>query len=153
MTMDIASSLAPSPLAAARPAEWSLLIDACRPNALVTGTAGAPATFLRSMDLLLRRPVFHWPADGCPWTTERPIRTLVLHEVGSLDTDDQARLARWLEDAGLRPQVISLASMDLYRLVQRGLFLESLYYRLNTVCVPIVRTADGGCATVVHLTM
>jgi hypothetical protein len=150
--MDTASSFSP-PLPAARYTEWSLLVDACRPNALVTGTEGAPETFLRSMDLLLRRPVFHWPADGCPWTAERAIGTLVLHDVGSLDTDDQARLARWLENAGLHLQVISLASLDLYPLVQRGLFLELLYYRLNTVYVPIVRAADRGCATAVPMTM
>jgi hypothetical protein len=37
--------------------------------------------------------------------------------------------------------------------VQRGLFLELLYYRLNTVYVPIVRAADRGCATAVPMTM
>jgi DNA-binding NtrC family response regulator len=74
------------------------------------------------------------PAGAAP-----PIHsgTLVLREVGQLSPADQCRLASWLEASGGRMQVISTTTSPLARRVDAGSFLDSLYDRLNVICVDI----------------
>ena len=57
---------------------------------------------------------------------------LVLRRVDSLGYVDQRLLVEWLERA-TRCQVISTAPSSLMPLVDKGVFLQTLYYRLNTV--------------------
>jgi sigma54-dependent transcription regulator len=59
--------------------------------------------------------------------------TLILHEVGSLTHRDQVRLLGWLEQSQGRTRVISMASASLFAQVEAGRFLDTLYYRLNTM--------------------
>jgi DNA-binding NtrC family response regulator len=63
--------------------------------------------------------------------------TVVLHEVGALPQDDQLHLLNWLEHAVARTQVISTTSGPLLPLVHAGDFIETLFYRLNTVCLDV----------------
>ncbi len=63
--------------------------------------------------------------------------TLILHEVGSLPHDDQVRLLAWLDQSAGRTRVVSTASTSLYARVEAGLFIEKLYYRLNTVSLNV----------------
>jgi DNA-binding NtrC family response regulator len=58
---------------------------------------------------------------------------LIVDEVAELDANDQRFLLGWLNGPGGRTQVISLTSQPLFPLVERGLFLADLYYRLNIV--------------------
>ena len=74
--------------------------------------------------------------------------TLILHEVGSLTHDDQVRLLAWLDQSAGRTRVVSTASASLFARVEAGLFLERLYYRLNTVSLNVapgseIRSAAG----------
>jgi transcriptional regulator of acetoin/glycerol metabolism len=57
--------------------------------------------------------------------------------VGALSHDDQLHLLDWLEHAVARTQVISTTSGPLLPLVQTGGFIETLFYRLNTVCLDV----------------
>ena len=59
------------------------------------------------------------------------VGTLVLLDVGRLTPIDQHHLTAWLDRK--RPQVISTSPASILPLVQAGHFLESLYYRLNTI--------------------
>ncbi len=59
--------------------------------------------------------------------------TLILHEVGALTLDEQLQLLDWLDQSAGRTRVVSTSPDSLYALVEAGLFLEKLYYRLNTV--------------------
>jgi DNA-binding NtrC family response regulator len=61
--------------------------------------------------------------------------TVILKNVGALAPDDQLRLLDWLEAAVGRTQVVSTTPATLLPHVQAGMFIEQLYYRLNTVCV------------------
>ena len=61
----------------------------------------------------------------------------MLHDVGALTTDDQLRLLDWLERAEGRTQVVSTSSAPLLPRVHAGSFIDTLYYRLNTVCVDV----------------
>jgi transcriptional regulator of acetoin/glycerol metabolism len=70
--------------------------------------------------------------------------TLILHEVGSLPHDDQVRLLAWLEQSEGRTRVVCTVSSSLYARVEAGLFLEKLYYRVNTVTVNMADAARTG---------
>jgi hypothetical protein len=61
--------------------------------------------------------------------------TLILHDVGHLDREDQRRLLRWLDAESGRAQVVSTSPSPLLLRMASGAFLEALYYRLNTICV------------------
>ena len=61
----------------------------------------------------------------------------MLHDVGTLPLDEQLRLLDWLERAEGRTQVVSTSTTPLLPRVQAGAFIDTLYYRLNTVCVDV----------------
>lgn len=63
--------------------------------------------------------------------------TLILHEVGALTEDDQLRLLAWLEQIDGRTRVVCTTAESLYARVEAGLFIEALYYRLNTVSITV----------------
>jgi hypothetical protein len=64
--------------------------------------------------------------------------TMILHHVGDLTRDDQRRLLEWTDRAAGRTQVISTTPAPLLRYVLAGAFIDTLYYRLNTVCVDVI---------------
>ena len=59
--------------------------------------------------------------------------TMVVRHVDTLVQEDQRRLLDWLERAAGVTQVISTASAPLLPSVEAGAFMQSLYYRLNTI--------------------
>jgi hypothetical protein len=62
------------------------------------------------------------------------VGALILHGVDALVHADQRRLLDWLGDA-VAVKVISTAPAPLLPRIERGAFLDSLYYRLNTICI------------------
>jgi hypothetical protein len=107
-------------------------------NLLLVGTAGAFRLVLEMLWLELREPIVTW-RPGQPLELPLPGRaaTLVLHDVGELTYDDQHRVLRWLERAAGQIRVVSTTTMPLWPRVKAGAFNETLYYRLNTVCVNV----------------
>ncbi len=65
------------------------------------------------------------------------MQTLILHEIGQLSREDQACLSQWLESQQGRVHVVSTSAAPLHLRVAAGAFVDSLYYRLNTVCVEL----------------
>jgi hypothetical protein len=72
--------------------------------------------------------------DGLVLPSAVMVRTLVLRDVDALGHADQRRLFVWLGDA-VAVKVISTASASLLPGIERGAFLDALYYRLNTICI------------------
>jgi hypothetical protein len=107
-------------------------------NLLLIGAEGVINNFLETLLMDLREPITHWCA-GEPLVLPPVGRTgtVILHEVGALPLDDQRRLLRWLEIALGRMQVVSTTSASLLTRVQAGTFVDTLYYRLNTVCLDV----------------
>jgi Sigma-54 interaction domain len=105
---------------------------------LIIGLGAAVDAFVGAVTPHLRAPVrsvvcpelpSHLPGDG----------TIILRSVDSLDADQQERLARLLDEPrGSHTQVISITARPLYVLVQAGMFLDRLYYRLNVVHFEVV---------------
>jgi DNA-binding NtrC family response regulator len=69
--------------------------------------------------------------------------TLVLHDVQTLNGEQQCELLEWLE-ANNDVQLVSISTERLFPLVEDGEFLESLYYQLNTIYVDALNIDRGG---------
>ena len=109
-----------------------------RVNVLLMGPDRLIEDALEKLLPELCEPIHTWTAPGA-LELPPPIHsgTLILREVGQLSPADQCRLASWLEASAGRMQVISTTTSRLTRRVDAGSFLDSLYYRLNVVCVDI----------------
>ena len=118
------------------PAEW---LQICRGghNVLFEGPRVATAAALDTLRPYLRNSV-EWEQlrGGCELHA-RPSSVLMVGDVASLRHDEQARLLGLLSDDEHPRQVICSTTTSLFPLVARGLFDETLYYRLNVVMVRI----------------
>ena len=83
------------------------------------------------------------PGDRLDLPPAEDTGTLFLHEVGSLPHDDQVRLLSWLDRAAARTRVVSTSAASLFARVEAGLFIEKLYYRLNTVSINVAHGSDA----------
>lgn len=124
-----------------RPDDWHLLVTA-RPNVLLEGAH--ETTDLVVGEAMEWLPAPHATWCGAPPRGDRPA-TLVVRSISALDGDEQRSLYEWLDAPGNRVQVISTTNEPLYPMVGRGVFLESLYYRLNVMRLDVAatRTACG----------
>jgi Sigma-54 interaction domain len=115
-----------------------LLMGMPRVNLLLIAPDGVVRYVLESLLLDLHEPITHW-RPGVRLTLPPAERggTVILHEVGSLTPEDQLLLLDWLERINGRTQVVSTSSGPLLPRVQTGMFVDTLYYRLNTVCVDV----------------
>ena len=85
----------------------------------------------------LRKPVTTWrQGERLVLPAVRNSGTLILQDVGTLARDDQRRLLEWTLVAS-RTQVVSTTRSPLLPRVQSGAFIDTLYYRLNTVSVNV----------------
>jgi hypothetical protein len=106
-------------------------------NVLIIGSPVVTGNLLRALRAEVRLPICEFGcASGLPRLDGAP--TLVAHDVPELDPTEQRVLLGWLDDYGAERQVISLTTEPVFPLVQRGAFLEALYYRLNVVTVECV---------------
>jgi hypothetical protein len=107
------------------------------PNILVQGTESAIGTTLATLAAQLQAPVCTWE-PGQLFASPAPDRgTVVLRHVECLDIDQQHCLMAWLETTGEYVRVVATTSERLFDYVERGVFLDALYYRLNAVLVDL----------------
>ena len=107
-------------------------------NLLVRGEKSAVTATVVALSADFPRPMTMWMAgtDADLPTVDRG--TLVIHEVENLDLGRQRALLAWLEDRASRVRLITTTSRDLFSMVSAGLFLDQLYYLLNTIVVDAV---------------
>jgi Sigma-54 interaction domain len=109
-----------------------------RMNVLLTGSDGVIQNALSRLVPSLQGPVQIWrPSERLVLPIPADVGTLILRDVGALLPVDQCRLLVWLEEAAGFTQVVSTTAAPLLARVEASLFLDSLYYRLNTVCVDV----------------
>jgi Sigma-54 interaction domain len=123
----------------ARAAHRSLLLMGMpRVNVMLIGIDGMVWMVLHTLLPDLDQPTAIWcPGDRLVLPSAAQTGTLILHDVGAMSREDQRRLLDWLGRAGRRTQIISMTSVPLLPRVHSGAFLDTLYYRLNTVCVDV----------------
>ena len=108
-----------------------------RPNMLVIGPVALVEAMLSTTAMLLT-PVCYWTSD-VPLSTLGAERTVVIRDVATWCLDRQEALLTWLSQPNRRPQIIATSSIKIFPLVTQGLFLEALYYRLNTILLDVGR--------------
>jgi hypothetical protein len=117
-------------------AEELHLLRSARPNVLLVGPPSSVKRLLDAIIPFCRPPIVE--SQGTRLTLPPPpIGTLVLQGADQLSAANQHRLHHWLLDADSSLQVISTASSPIFPLVQRKLFRDALYYRLNVMCLNV----------------
>ncbi len=115
--------------------DWHIARTA-RVNLLLIQHDAAVARLLDQLLPDLNEPIARWrPGQRLILPPVHLAGTMVLHDVGALAEDDQRRLLDWLDASGGRTQVVSTTPESLLPRVNAGTFLDTLYHRLNTVCV------------------
>lgn len=127
--------------------DWHLL-RGNRSHVLVAGAADAVERSLAALIPHLDPPVWWWSPDALlPSSGE--VRTLVIRNVDTLPAEWQRDLLSWLDQAAVgRVRVVSTTTAPLFQRVACGLFLDTLYYRLNML---MFDGADAGALDVAGL--
>ncbi len=114
------------------------LVGVPRVNLLLMGSDGVIRSVLDSLVRGLHEPIASWfPGERLVLPPVDRAGTVVLHDVGALAIPEQIQLLEWLGQAMGRTQVVSTTPAPLLPRVQAGAFIDTLYYRLNTVCVDV----------------
>jgi len=106
-------------------------------NLLVRGPRQATEAFVLTLTPHLQSPIRR---AACEQVRGLPAEggTLILEDVEKMDEQEQQRLLWWLEEySRTGVQVITIAPAALSAHVQAGTFLNTLYYRLNLICVDV----------------
>ena len=138
---DVGWSLAASPRASAHTSDDAslpneLARDTSRPNVLVIGPVAQVEDTVSTIVATLLTPVCYWTPDA-PLAALGAESTVVIRDVATWCLDLQQAWLTWLNEPGRRPRIIATSSIEIFPLVAQGLFLEALYYRLNTVLVDL----------------
>jgi hypothetical protein len=120
-----------------------LLGHTLRPNVLVIGPVARIEATVAAIVAALPTPVRYWTPD-LPLPSPGDTTTLVIRDIATLSPSfQQAWLARMNAQHAQHTQTIATSSIAVFPLVVRGVFLENLYYRLNTVLLDVRNgTAD-----------
>jgi hypothetical protein len=122
-------------------AEWRS-ICASRHNVLLEGPAACTEAVLHLLKPYLGEPVT-LKRSGAPLELQSSIRgALVVHDVSAFSGPEQDRILGWLDGLDSRTQVVCTTTEPLFPLVARGLFDETLYYRLNVILLQLTRSPD-----------
>ena len=114
------------------------LIRVLRVNVLLMGTDGVIQDVLTRLGPHLRDPIEIWRApERLDLWPPQELGTLILRDIGDMSRADQSRLLEWLELSAGHTQVVSTTRLPLLTSVEANIFLDTLYYRLNTVCVDL----------------
>ena len=111
-----------------------------RLNILLIGTADQTSAFIA--DLL---PELVEPIELCEAKDFQPPDqpgTLLLYNATEMSAARQTALCGWLDNAPAT-RVVTTVQTPLYPQVQAGLFLATLYYRLNTITIDMGVTAPN----------
>lgn len=118
--------------------DWRIFIEA-QPHTLLIGDEDLAQSLLAAYQHCLASPIVEWrpPAP----LSAPPSGTLVIWDVDRLDAAQQRACLAWMDRHAAAVQVISIAARTVFPLVQARAFLPELYYRLNTICLPLTRNA------------
>lgn len=115
---------------------------ALRLNVLLTGRETEVEDVLARMLMQMAPPIARWEDVSSIAHGAEALRTLVVRDLGSLPPEQQQLLNDYLDAWKGSVQVISTTPRSLLTRVERGAFIERLYYRLNTICLDL-RPAPG----------
>jgi transcriptional regulator of acetoin/glycerol metabolism len=118
-----------------RPPDDLSLFRGAHPHALLIGSAASAKAALGRLLPHLRAPLSHWQTQSAGQPPQETTGTLVIWDVDALARTRQEQLLAWMESRAPELQVISISERPVFPLVSSDDFLDTLYYRLNTVCL------------------
>lgn len=119
------------------------LLRTARVNLLLIGSDDDTREVLDDLRSDFHEPITAWSAgQRFALPANAQAGTLVLDDISALGLDDQRRLLDWLGATARCTQVVSISSRSLLPLVEAGAFLDSLYYRLNVVCIDLIGNSE-----------
>jgi transcriptional regulator of acetoin/glycerol metabolism len=105
-------------------------------NLLLIGSEAVMQHILKLLLPVLDKPFATWrPGELLVPPSVAHAGTMILDGVAALGTEDQHRLLEWSNQAAGKIRIVSTSAAPLFPLVQAGTFLDTLYYRLNVICV------------------
>jgi hypothetical protein len=116
-----------------RLAELVAMLRRSRPNVLVVASSADTDRTFELMYPYLRTPIVAWVPRETRDIPAASFRTLVIRDVEALDALQQENLVALICRLAADVQIVSTARTPLFPLVQRGEFLDRLYYQLNVV--------------------
>jgi hypothetical protein len=113
--------------------EWQVL-QTQRLNTLLTGPHDLMEAALKMLWPRLEPPLYEWTSVA-EVSAPGGAMTVLIRDVDTLSAGQQQIVLAWLDGRDPRHhiQVVSTAPVDPYSLVERGVFLRRLYYRLNVL--------------------
>src|SRR5919197_2755756 len=109
--------------------DWSLLLS-LHPNAFIVSPASTVGAVVGRLLPHLLKPVRFWSCGYGLWWPSGESGALVLRDVDRLAAADQMELVARLDGCRGRVQLVTFSAAPLFPLVERGAFLDGLYYRL-----------------------
>jgi hypothetical protein len=107
-----------------------------RVNVLLVGSEELLERIVDALRPHFCEPIEVWhPAACLVLPPSRGTGTLILRDVDAMPRADQHRLCDWLEVTAGRTRVVSTTRQPLFPLLEAGTFAETLYYRLNVLCL------------------
>jgi hypothetical protein len=116
------------------------------PNLLLCGDHAATAIAIRVLSAAVPIPVVTWTATSEVSLPELDHGTIVLQDVDRLSPSTQLELLKWLDDHTGPVQIIATVTSDLFALVSSGVFMDRLYYLLNTCVLDLAAPSEPGGA-------
>jgi len=113
-----------------------------RLNVLVIGPVAQTEAAVSAIVVALGKLAYFWAPD-VPLPTRADGRAIVIRDIATLSPGLQkAWLACLSTQQQRRPHIIATSSIAVFPLIAHGLFLEDLYYRLNTVLLDLRASTD-----------
>jgi hypothetical protein len=116
-----------------RVTELVAMLRRSRPNVLVVGSSAEVDRAFELMYPYLRTPVVAWVPRETRDLPSTPFRTIVIRDVEALDSRQQENLVAMVCRLAADVQIVSTSRTPLFPRVERGEFLNRLYYQLNVI--------------------
>jgi sigma-54-interacting transcriptional regulator len=113
-----------------------------RPNLLIENKRASLDSVLEQLGAVCESPMAVCRFPGVLDLRAEPGGTLVLANIDRLTISQQLTLFDWLGQKGGDIQVVSITRAPMAGLIADGLFLEGLFFRLNTVAIQAVNLGD-----------
>jgi Sigma-54 interaction domain len=111
-----------------------LLAEVRRPNLLAQCASAHDAeAFVERLVPWCAGPLYECPLPGALSLPTAPTGTLLLNDVAALSVMQQVEVFDWISERQTATQIVSVTTRPLTPLVDAGLFLQALFYRLNII--------------------
>jgi hypothetical protein len=118
------------------------VFEGAHPHALLIGSEASANAAITRLLPYLRAPLVQWYPRAVKKPRQQATGTLVIWDVDTLDRMQQEQLLTWMDSHEANVQVISTVKRPVFPLLLCEKYLDTLYYRLNIVCLALEDSLD-----------